>query len=177
MAFNPAALGGFAGTLVNSKKSAPTPQFDPFQDVQRAQDTMRESVEGYGEAMRPHLMREIGNALGGLNSIGALRSGGTTTALNDITTNYAQQIGAFAKQATGDAVGYGMEGSRLRLQNRGLDIEEKKRKDAKRAGLMSAIGSVLGAGVGFIAGGPIGAVAGAKIGGSIAPDDPGGYYG
>jgi hypothetical protein len=134
--------------------------YDPYADVERAQQLSREGVEGYGEALRPHLMREIGNALGGLNEIGALRSGGANVALNDITTNYAQQIGAYAKQASGNALGYGLEAQKLRM-------ERQKEKDRKRAGLFKAIGSVLGAGVGFLVGGPAGAVAGAGVGGSL----------
>lgn len=120
--------------------------YDPFRDVKRAQDLGREGVEGYGETLRPGLEREIGTALGGLNSIGALRSGGSTVALNDITTNYAQQIGAYAKQAAGEATGYGLQAGQLRLQKRQMD-------DQRRGGLLKAIGSVLGAGIGFATGG------------------------
>lgn len=130
---------------------------DPFGDVGRAQELTKTSVEGYGETLKPHLMREIGNALGGLNSIGALRSGGAEVALGDISTDYAQQIGSYAKQATGDAIGYGLEAHRQRM-------EEKARHDAKKAGLLKAIGGVLGAGIGFLVAGPPGAVAGAGIG-------------
>ena len=137
---------------------------DPYGDVGQAQDFLREGVEGYGEQLRPHLMREIGTALGGLNEIGALRSGGTTVALNDITTNYAQQIGAYAKQASGQALGYGLEAGRIRNER-----EEARRK--RKGGLLKAIGGVLGAGIGFIAGGPAGAVAGAKIGSGAGASD------
>lgn len=134
--------------------------YDPFGDVKRAQNLGREGVLGYGEALRPGLEREIGNALGGLNSIGALRSGGTTVALGDITTNYAQQIGAYAKQAAGEATGYGLQARQLRDQ-------ERRYQDSRRGGLFRAIGSVLGAGVGFLAGGPSGASAGASAGASV----------
>ena len=140
--------------------------YDPFRDVKGAQDAAREGVIGYGEALRPGLEREIGNALGGLNSIGALRSGGARVALNDITTNYAQQIGAYSKQAAGEATGYGLEARRLR-------DEEKRYRDSKRASLFKAIGSTLGAGLGFFAGGP----AGAAAGGSVAGTGPNGWGG
>ena len=135
--------------------------YDPFRFAGQAQDLARESVEGFGEQLRPGLEREIGNALGGLNEIGALRSGGANVALRDISTNYAQQVGAFAKQATGDALAYGLEARRLKDADR-------RAQEAKRAALFGAIGSVLGAGVGFVAGGPAGAVAGAGAGGRIA---------
>lgn len=140
--------------------------YDPFGDVKRAQNLGREGVLGYGEALRPGLEREIGNALGGLNSIGALRSGGTTVALGDITTNYAQQIGAYAKQAAGEATGYGLQARQLRDQ-------ERRYQDSRRGGLFRAIGSVLGAGVGFLTGGPAGAAAGASVGNRVASS--GGY--
>jgi hypothetical protein len=135
--------------------------YHPLDEVSRVQDLSREGVEGYGEQLRPHLMREIGNALGGLNEIGALRSGGTTVALNDISTNYAQQIGAYAKQATRENIGYGLETARLQHER-----SEAKRR--RKGGLLKAIGGVLGAGVGFLVGGPPGAVAGAGVGSGAA---------
>ena len=131
--------------------------YDPYADVGRAQDLAREGVIGYGESLRPGLEREIGNALGGLNEIGALRSGGANVALTDISTNYAQQVGAYAKQAAGEATGYGLEAQKIRL-------ERDRQKQARKAGLLKAIGGVLGAGIGFLVGGPAGAVAGAGVG-------------
>lgn len=139
--------------------------YDPYQDVGRAQDLASQGVEGYGETLKPHLMREIGNALGGLNEIGALRSGGTKVALEDISTNYAQQIGAFAKQASGEAIGYGLEAQKMRLQR-------DRDKQARKASLLKAIGGVLGAGVGFLVGGPPGAVAGAGVGMKAGGGEP-----
>lgn len=139
---------------------ARTDRDDPYRDVPKAMDFMREGVEGYGEALKPHLLREIGTALGGLNSIGALRSGGSKVALEDITTNYGQQIGAFAKQATSEGLGYGLEAGQIR----------DRRADARRArqgGLLKSIGGVIGAGIGFFTGGPAGAVAGYGAGSSL----------
>jgi len=145
---------------INNPVGAPRRGYDPFRFAATAQDLARRSVEGFGEQLRPGLEREIGNALGGLNEIGALRSGGANVALRDISTNYAQQVGAFAKQATGDALGYALEARRLKDADR-------RAQEAKRAALFGAIGSVLGAGVGFIAGGPAGAAAGATAGGRV----------
>jgi hypothetical protein len=133
-----------------------TGAYHPLEEVERVQDLSREGVEGYGEQLRPHLLREIGTALGGLNEIGALRSGGTTVALNDITTNYAQQIGAFAKQATRENIGLGLDTARLQH-------ERSQAKRQRKAGLLKAIGGVLGAGIGFLVGGPPGAVAQAPL--------------
>lgn len=150
---------------VSSAHAAPKEKsaFDPFQDVERAQDLAMRGVEGYGAALRPHLLREIGTALGGLNSIGALRSGGTTVALRDIGEDYTQRIGEFAKQASGQAVGFGLEASRMRSDR---EMAEQDRRERRQSGFLRAIGGVLGAGIGFAVGGPVGAAAGAKIGSS-----------
>jgi hypothetical protein len=82
-------------------------------------------------------------------------------ALNDISTNYAQQIGAYAKQATRENIGLGLETARLQHER-----SEAKRR--RKGGLLKAIGGVLGAGVGFLVGGPPGAVAGAGVGSGAA---------
>lgn len=134
--------------------------FDPFQDVPRAQQLASEGVKGYGETLQPYLMRQIGTALGGLNSIGALRSGGATQAVRDISTDYTNQIGSYAKQAAGEALSAGQQATELRYRR-------DEARANRRASLFSAIGGVLGAGIGFIAGGPAGAVAGAKVGSKV----------
>lgn len=131
--------------------------YDPYSDVKKAQDLSRESVQGFGETLKPGLLREIGTALGGLNSIGALRSGGANVALGDIATNYSQMIGNFAKESTGQAIGYGLEAQRLRQ-------EKEAANQRRKGGLLKAIGGVLGAGIGFLVGGPGGAAAGLGIG-------------
>lgn len=141
--------------------------FDPFADVPRAQELARESVIGFGETLKPHLLREIGTTLGGLNAIGSLRSGGATVALGDITTDYAQQIGAFAKQAAGSALGFGLEAGGRRLAERRQRFEEDEAKRRRKSALLRSIGSVLGAGVGFLAAGPPGAAAGSAAGGAL----------
>lgn len=159
----------FLGNINNPQAPKRRP-YNPFGYVDEAQNLARESVQGFGEQLRPGLEREIGNALGGLNEIGALRSGGANVALRDISTNYAQQVGAFAKQATGDVIGAGLEARRLR-------DEEKRYQNSRRGGIFRAIGSVLGAGAGFLIGGPGGAVAGASAGGSVAGTGPNGWGG
>jgi len=136
------------------------PTFDPEsigQQVEQYQDFAREGVEAYGRQLQPHLMREIGTALGGLNSIGALRSGGTTVAMEDIADRYTEQIGNFAGRATMDAIGFGQQGAfgtydRQRQAydtDRDFDQRERARRDARRGALMGSIGQLLGAGIGF----------------------------
>src|SRR5437763_10169429 len=140
-------------------KQKPGPN-DPFSYVPEAQDLMRESVQGYGEQLQPAILKDLGSTLGGLNAAGALRSGGTTVALGDIASKYGAMVGAYAKEATGAGVAAGLEARRQKFA-------ENEAKARRKAGLLKAIGSVLGAGVGFLAAGPPGAVAGAKAGGSV----------
>jgi hypothetical protein len=115
-------------------------------------DYAREGVEGYGETLRPGLLRDIGTTLGGLNEIGALRSGAVPVHLAEIGERYGAQVGAYGKMAASDAVRTGLEANRLRFEQ-----DEAKRR--RKAGLLSAIGNVLGAGLGFLAAGPAGVAA------------------
>ena len=154
--------------------------FDPLRDVQRAQDFTREGVIASGELLRPELLTRIGDTLGGLNSIGALRSGGTKVALEDINREFTDRFGLIASRATLGALNTGVSAGGLRLGsqlgNRRLDFEEEEAKRKRKAALLGAIGSVVGAGIGFAVGGPPGAVAGATVGGNTkrTPQLPGG---
>lgn len=129
-----------------------------FGAIERGQESLEGAVKGYGEILRPEFAQMIGSSLGSLNSIGALRSGATVQALDDIGTDYANRVGAFA--ATTAA-----EGANIGLRTREISIAEKARRDAARASLLSSLGSVLGAGIGFAAAGPAGAAVGSKVGG------------
>jgi hypothetical protein len=136
---------------------------DPYADVRRSQSLAREGVIGFGETLRPEILREIGTTLGGLQGIGALRSGATTTALKDISERYGGMVGSYAKQATLSAMGTGLEAGRLRVGQREQRFREEEAERRRKRSLWSAIGSVLGAGVGFVAG-PAGAEVGRRLG-------------
>ena len=138
--------------------------FDPLRDVQRAQDFTREGVIASGELLRPELLKQIGDTLGGLNSIGALRSGGTKVALEDISRDFTDRFGNIASRATLGALNAGIGAGGLRLGNRGLDFQEEEAKRRRKSSLLGAIGSVVGAGIGFAVGGPPGAAVGSQIG-------------
>lgn len=114
----------------------PKKEFDPFRDVPRAQELTREGVIASGELLRPEILGRIGDTLSGLNSIGALRSGGTTVALRDLNRDFTDRIGNIASRATLGAVDSGLSAGRLRFQN-----DEAKRR--RRSGLFSAIGKTL----------------------------------
>lgn len=134
-------------------------------DIDAGQESMRGAVEGYGEILKPGLMQQIGTALGGLNSIGALRSGATVTALNDIGTSYAQQVGAYASQTAA-------QGASIGLEARDRITAAKRARDARRSALLGSIGSVLGAGIGFVVGGPVGAGMGSQVGQAVTGGNP-----
>ncbi len=141
--------------------------FDPFRDVGRAQDFTREGVIASGELLRPELLTRIGDTLGGLNEIGALRSGGTKVALEGINREFTDRFGQIASRATLGALNTGISAGGLRLGNRRQTFEEEEAKRRRKAALLGAIGSVVGAGIGFAVGGPPGAVAGATVGGKV----------
>lgn len=147
--------------------------FDPFADIERAQDFTREGVMASAELLRPELMQQIGDTLGGLNSIGALRSGGTKVALDDINRQFTDRIGSIASAATLNAGSIGLGAGDLRLGRERLDVEREQIKAKRRSALLGAIGSVVGAGLGFAlsGGNPIGAIGGAKAGGALAGHD------
>ena len=110
-----------------------------------------------GELLRPELLNDIGDTLGGMNSIGALRSGGTTVALGEISRKYTDRFAQFASAATLGAIDIGVRAT----ENRNRQREARRQR---KASLLSAIGGVIGAGVGFAIYGPPGAVAGANFG-------------
>ncbi len=141
-------------------------RFDPLADVERTQDLTREGVKASGELLRPEILGAIGDTIGGLNSIGALRSGGTKVALDDLSRNFTDRIGLIASRATLGAVGHGLQAGGLRLEDRRQNFQEEEARRRRKSGLLSAIGSVVGAGVGFAIGGPPGAAAGAALAGS-----------
>lgn len=120
---------------------------DPYSDITHSQQLAEQSVRGYGAAAAPTLRRSIGSALGGLNAMGALRSGGTVQALNDISSNYGDQIGAYADQATLGAMNTGLAANAARLQNQEFQYRQDQ---ANRGGVLRTIGGVLGAGLGFV---------------------------
>jgi hypothetical protein len=143
------------------------PAYDPWADVQKAQDYTKQSVTANAELLRPELLGRIGDTLGGLNSIGALRSGGTRVALGDLNREFTDRIGNIASAATlqGANIGLGVGGQRL--QSRSLDFQQEQIKAQRRSALLGAIGNIVGAGIGFAVGGPPGAVAGATVGGKV----------
>ena len=143
----------------------PRQRFDPFRDVERAQDLTREGVTAQAELLRPELLGRIGDTLGGLNSIGGLRSGGTRVALGELNREFTDRIGNIASAATLGSIGSSLQAGNLRLQDRSQNFQEDEARRRRKSALLGAIGKVVGAGIGFAVGGPPGAAAGAAGGG------------
>lgn len=128
---------------------------DPFTYIERAQELTREGVIASGELLRPELLARIGDTLGGLNTIGALRSGGTEVALRDISREFTDRFGNIATAATLQAGGIGLGAADINLRRR-------EAESARKRSLLASIGGVVGAGLGFALAGPAGAVAGSQ---------------
>ena len=152
------ARGAIASVTARARAKARDQQFDPLADVGRAQDLTREGVIASGELLRPELLGRIGDTLGGLNSIGALRSGGTTVALSDLNREFTDRFGLIASRATLGAIDSGISAGGLRLEDRRLRFQQDESRRRRRSALLGSIGSIVGAGIGFAVGGPAGAV-------------------
>jgi len=138
----------------------PTSNDPALQYAQKGVDMYGQAVSHYGDLIRPEFLQTIGTALGGLNGIGALRSGASTVALNDIGTQYTDRIAEFAATQAS-------QGAELGLKAYDYHQQDLERKRQAHASFLRTLGSVLGAGVGFIAGGPVGAGVGSQAGGSV----------
>jgi len=131
--------------------------YNPLQFVPAAQQAAQKGVEGFTQVAERPLTRQIGTALGGLNSIGALRSGAVPVAMQDIAETYGNQAGGYAKMAAGESLGAGLAANEQGLMKQQLDQQRK-------SSLLGAIGSALGFAANKIF--PAKAAVGAATGGS-----------
>lgn len=115
---------------------------NPLRYVPQTQELAQKGVEGFGQAAAPYLTRQIGTALGNLNSTGSLRSGAVPVAMGDIATDYGREVGGFAKQAAGESLGAGLGASEQ-------DLMRQEQDRRRKSSLLGAIGSLLGTGLGF----------------------------
>jgi hypothetical protein len=122
---------------------------DPNVSVNFYQNAAREGVNAIGQGLAFDFRRELGSYLGGLNSIGGIRSGAVESGADDIMRTYADRVGSAASQATLGAIGYGADATRFELQAGEAAAE---RKQANKSSMMSGIGSLLGAGIGLFGG-------------------------
>lgn len=130
---------------------------------------MQGAVEGYGQQIGARFRQDIGNMLGNLNGIGALRSGAVATGTADAMRQYGDEVGAYAAQTAGQAYGMGMQENDNEVERQ---FRQKQYDDAKKAshrrGLGKLLGGLAGGAIGLVTGGPAGALAGAKTGISVA---------
>lgn len=109
------------------------------------QNAAKEGVNAIGQGLAFDFRRELGSYLGGLNSIGALRSGAVESGANDIMRTYADRVGAAASTATLGAIGYGAQGVDSELQRQQAAAD---RKQANKSSIWGGLGSLAGAAVG-----------------------------
>lgn len=104
------------------------PDRDIAGNVGMMQDFAREGVQGYGQMLGEDLQKNVGTMLGGLNRMGALRSGATEAGMGDLMSTYGRQVGAYSKMATQDAMGLGLQASQAGMddyfQNRQMNNQE-----------------------------------------------------
>ena len=155
--FSPASTGVYAsGASVAPKvPTYPTSIANPTSvgaQVGQFQNFAREGVQGYGDIAGQDFRKNVGEMLGNLNSIGALRSGGVTSGLNDLTTNYGRQIGDYAKMATQAAIGQGQEQAQ---RERELAYRQAAEARARRQSTLGTIGKIVGGVGGLLPGGSL----------------------
>lgn len=128
-------------------------------------------VKGFADMALQDFSKNVGETLGGINAIGGLRSGAVPAALNDLTTNYARQIGDYAATASAKAAELGQNENDLEIERRARD---KANARGRRASFLGGVGTLLGAGAGFLLGGPAGLSVGAGLGGKVGTAAGGG---
>jgi hypothetical protein len=87
------------------------PDRDVAGNIGQMQDFAREGVQGYGQMLGEDFRKDVGNTLGNLNKMGALRSGAVEAGMGDLMSNYGRQVGAYSQMATRDAMGLGLQAS------------------------------------------------------------------
>lgn len=147
----PAVTGAPAAPVANAWRAAPPPGGTPGQvgptpgsldaSVAKFQGFAREGVKGYSDIASQDFTKNVGNLLGDLNGIGGLRSGAVVQGVNDLTTNFARQIGDYSSMATQGAI----SGAQTEYDR---EIERKKRDEAdaraRRGSFLHGVGTLLG---------------------------------
>lgn len=138
-------------------------RFNVGSQVGHFQDMAREGVQGYGNMIGADLQKSIGTMLGGMNSIGALRSGAVPVAAGDIMGQYGREVGNYASMATRDAIGMGQEQASLESER---DYRARSDRRARKGGLFGTLGKLAGGVAGSVLG-PVGAAIGSRLAGAV----------
>lgn len=142
--------GQVAGGGTRSSGQQPNQKIDyadPNQAIPVYQNLAKQGVEAMGQQSAFDFRKELGQYLGGLNSIGALRSGAVLTGANDIMDTYSRNFANAASQATLGAMGYGQQRVAEQLDSQ---TQAANRKQANKSSVMSGVGTLLGAGLGLL---------------------------
>lgn len=113
--------------------------FDAFNNA------MQQAAQGYANTEGQQFKLDVGKMLGGLNSIGALRSGAVVSDTNNLMNTYAGDVSNYNAQLAEQAAQLGLSAD---MQNQEINQNQQqfdlKRKDANRAAMAQAVGTVLG---------------------------------
>lgn len=113
--------------------------FDAFNNA------MQQAAQGYANIEGQQFQQSVGKMLGGLNSIGGLRSGAVIADTNNLMNTYAGDVSNYNAELATKAAELGEEAN---MANQGIQQSQQqfdlKRKDASKAALASAIGSIIG---------------------------------
>lgn len=85
------------------------PERNTVANIQTMQDLAAKGVQGYGDMLGVDFRKDVGNLLGGLNRIGAIRSGAVQAGVGDLMDTYGRRVGDYASMATRDAMGLGLQ--------------------------------------------------------------------
>ncbi len=138
------------------------------------QSLQKESVQAIGAQLAPQFRRQVARLLGGLQSIGALRSGAATAGISRASAQFGEALSTGLAAKVGDQFG-----TALGLEQ--LAEQRAARKASEKRGLFGSIGKI-GARflAGTLAGGPLaglgtvvtGEVAKRLTGGKTEEEDP-----
>lgn len=108
-------------------------------------NAMQQAAQGYANTEGQKFQVDVGKMLGGLNSIGALRSGAVVADTNNLMNTYAGDVSNYNAQLAEQAAQLGLSAD---MQNQEINQNQQqfdlKRKDANRNAIAQAVGTVLG---------------------------------
>lgn len=152
----PRGAGALSGRMVEaaqasrqasaSDKATANRNNDLGYQIDRFQREAREGVKGYGRMLGKDLQREIGTMLGGLNGIGALRSGAVQANARDLMDAFGRRVGDYASMTTMGALQMAQAEKAAESDRR---FRTKLRQDMKSASRSQMIGQMLGGAVGL----------------------------
>jgi len=122
------------------------------------------AMTGYADMAGQDFQKQIGQMLGNLNSIGALRSGGVQAGINQAMQMYGRQIGDTSKTLATEAATMGSEENNAVLERQ---FRQQQLDASRHNSLLGSIGGLVGGVAGSFLG-PVGTALGTAVGKKIA---------